>query len=202
MPPACYDFDLAHYNAPENLRPLMQPLAGITVVSLEQAIAAPFATRQLADLGARVIKIERPDGGDFARGYDATVNGMSSHFVWTNRSKESLTLDLKRPESQFVLDRLLAKTDVFVQNLIPGATARLRDSDSQPLRCARNIRASLFAIYPVMGPPVPTAIKWLTICSSRMKPASSRLLARWRSLARSGFPSRILLRGCTPTPAS
>ena len=116
----------------------MQPLAGITVVSLEQAIAAPFATRQLADLGARVIKIERPDGGDFARGYDATVNGMSSQFVWTNRSKESLTLDLKRPESQAVLDRLLPKTDVFVQNLAP---ARLRDSDSQPLRCARNIRA-------------------------------------------------------------
>jgi itaconate CoA-transferase len=103
----------------------MQPLAGITVVSLEQAIAAPFATRQLADLGARVIKIERPDGGDFARGYDATVNGMSSHFVWTNRSKESLTLDLKRPESQAILERLLARTDVFVQNLIPGATARL-----------------------------------------------------------------------------
>ncbi len=103
----------------------MQPLAGITVVTLEQAIAAPFATRQLADLGARVIKIERPDGGDFARAYDAKVNGMSSHFVWTNRSKQSLTLNLKRAESQAVMERLLAKADVFVQNLIPGATARL-----------------------------------------------------------------------------
>ena len=76
----------------------MLPLKGITVVSVEQAVAAPFATRQLADLGARVIKIERPDGGDFARGYDTTVNGLSSYFVWLNRSKESLTLDLKRPE--------------------------------------------------------------------------------------------------------
>jgi itaconate CoA-transferase len=103
----------------------MLPLEGITVVSLEQAVAAPFATRQLADLGARVIKIERPGDGDFARGYDATVRGMSSHFVWLNRSKESLTLDLKRPEAKTVLRRLLEKADVFVQNLAPGAAARL-----------------------------------------------------------------------------
>ena len=103
----------------------MLPLAGITVVSLEQAVAAPFATRQLADLGARVIKIERPDVGDFARGYDATVRGLSSHFVWLNRSKESLTLDLKRAEAKMVLQRLLEKADVFVQNLAPGATERL-----------------------------------------------------------------------------
>jgi itaconate CoA-transferase len=103
----------------------MKPLAGITVVSLEQAVAAPFATRHLADLGARVIKIERPDVGDFARGYDAAVRGMSSHFVWLNRSKESLTLDVKRPEGKLVLDRLLEKADVFVQNLAPGATERL-----------------------------------------------------------------------------
>ena len=103
----------------------MLPLAGITVVSLEQAVAAPFATRQLADLGARVIKIERPEVGDFARGYDATVRGLSSHFVWLNRSKESLTLDLKRAEARLVLDRLLAKADIFVQNLAPGATERL-----------------------------------------------------------------------------
>jgi len=103
----------------------MLPLAGITVVSLEQAVAAPFATRQLADLGARVIKIERPDVGDFARGYDATVQGLSSHFVWLNRSKESLTLDLKRAEARLVLDRLLEKADIFVQNLAPGATERL-----------------------------------------------------------------------------
>ena len=103
----------------------MRPLEGITVVSLEQAVAAPFATRQLADLGGRVIKIERPVGGDFARGYDATVQGMSSHFVWLNRSKESLTLDLKREEAKQVLKRLLEMADVFVQNLAPGAVERL-----------------------------------------------------------------------------
>jgi itaconate CoA-transferase len=103
----------------------MLPLAGITVVSLEQAVAAPFATRQLADLGARVIKIERPDVGDFARGYDAAVRGLSTHFVWLNRSKESLTLDLKRAEAIDILHRLLGKADVFVQNLAPGATERL-----------------------------------------------------------------------------
>jgi crotonobetainyl-CoA:carnitine CoA-transferase CaiB-like acyl-CoA transferase len=100
-------------------------LQGITVVSIEQAVAAPFATRQLADLGARVIKIERPDGGDFARGYDTTVNGLSSYFVWLNRSKESLTLDLKQPAARDVLQRLLERADVFVQNLAPGAADRL-----------------------------------------------------------------------------
>ena len=103
----------------------MRPLDGITVLSLEQAVAAPFTTRQLADLGARVIKIERPGVGDFSRGYDATVHGLSSHFVWLNRSKESLTLDVKHPDAAEVLRRLLAQTDVFVQNLAPGATARL-----------------------------------------------------------------------------
>src|SRR4051812_42435066 len=103
----------------------MLPLDGITVVAVEQAVAAPFATRQLADLGARIIKIERPGVGDFARGYDSTVNGMASHFVWLNRSKESLTLDLKRPEAIDVLRRLLARADVFVHNLAPGAMARL-----------------------------------------------------------------------------
>ena len=103
----------------------MRPLEGVTVVALEQAVAAPFTTRQLADLGARVIKIERPAGGDFARGYDATVNGMSSHFVWLNRSKESLTLDLKRPEGREVLTRLVAGADVFIQNLGPGSASRL-----------------------------------------------------------------------------
>jgi len=102
-----------------------RPLDGITVVTLEQAVAAPFATRQLADLGARVIKIERPDGGDFARGYDASVKGLSAHFVWLNRSKESLTLDLKQAAAGDVLQRLLARADVFVQNLAPGAADRL-----------------------------------------------------------------------------
>jgi itaconate CoA-transferase len=101
------------------------PLDGVTVVSIEQAVSAPFATRQLADLGARVIKIERPDGGDFARGYDITVGGLSSYFVWLNRSKESLTLDLKQPAAQTVLARLLERADVFVQNLAPGAADRL-----------------------------------------------------------------------------
>jgi itaconate CoA-transferase len=102
-----------------------RPLDGITVVSLEHAIAAPFCTRQLADLGARVIKIERPGAGDFARGYDERVKGLASHFVWTNRSKESLTLDIKHPAAATVLARLLPRTDVLVQNLAPGAAARL-----------------------------------------------------------------------------
>ena len=104
----------------------MQPLKGITVVTLEHAIAAPFATRQLADMGARVIKIERPGVGDFARGYDERVRGLASHFVWTNRSKESLTLDVKHAEAQKILMRLLLEdADVLVQNLAPGAAARL-----------------------------------------------------------------------------
>jgi itaconate CoA-transferase len=106
------------------------PLHGITVVAVEQAVAAPFATRQLADLGARVIKIERPDGGDFARGYDTTVNGLSSYFVWLNRTKQSLTLDLKKPEAAAVIGALLERADVFVQNLAPGAADRLELSAS------------------------------------------------------------------------
>jgi itaconate CoA-transferase len=103
----------------------MRPLDGITVIALEQAVAAPFATRQLADLGARVIKIERPNMGDFARGYDETVKGMSSHFVWLNRSKESLTLDLKHSRATPILEKLLERADVVIQNLAPGAARRL-----------------------------------------------------------------------------
>ena len=103
----------------------MRPLDGITVVALEHAVAAPFATRQLADLGARVIKIERPKVGDFARDYDATVKGMSSHFVWLNRSKESLTLDLKHSGATQILEQLLERADVLIQNLAPGAARRL-----------------------------------------------------------------------------
>ena len=103
----------------------MLPLEDITVVSLEQAVAAPFATRQLADLGARVIKVERPEVGDFARGYDRTVKGLSSHFVWLNRSKESLTLNLKEEGAKEILNRLIEKADVFIQNLAPGAAGRL-----------------------------------------------------------------------------
>ena len=108
-----------------------RPLDGITVVSLEHAIAAPFCTRQLADLGARVIKVERPGGGDFARAYDQRVDGEASHFVWVNRSKESLTLDLKQPAARAVVSDLLAQADVLVQNLAPGAAARMGFSYAQ-----------------------------------------------------------------------
>jgi itaconate CoA-transferase len=104
---------------------MTRPLDGITVVSLEHAIAAPFCTRQLADLGARVIKVERPGAGDFARAYDTRVKGQSSHFVWTNRSKESLALDLKEPWALAALKQLVATADVLVQNLAPGAAARM-----------------------------------------------------------------------------
>lgn len=104
---------------------MIRPLDGITVISLEHAIAAPFCTRQLADLGARVIKIERPIVGDFARGYDQRVNGMSSHFTWTNRSKESLCLDLKQEPAIEALMKLLENADVLIQNLAPGATERM-----------------------------------------------------------------------------
>ncbi len=130
----------------------MLPLDGITVVALEQAIAAPFTTRHLADMGARVIKVERPGVGDFARHYDTTVNGMASHFVWVNRSKESLTLDLKKPEAREVLARLLDRADVFVQNLAPGATDRLGFGDAT-LR-ARNPKLIVCSIsgYGASGP--------------------------------------------------
>lgn len=101
------------------------PLEGVTVVALEQAVAAPFATRQLADLGARVIKVERPGAGDFARGYDTTVKGEASYFVWINRSKESITLDLKQPVALEALRRAVRRADVFVYNLAPGAAGRL-----------------------------------------------------------------------------
>ena len=104
---------------------MRQPLDGITVVALEQAVAAPFATRQLADLGARVIKVERPPAGDFARGYDRTVHGQSSYFVWLNRGKESVVLDVKDAADRALLDAMISRADVFVQNLVPGAAERL-----------------------------------------------------------------------------
>lgn len=115
---------------------MSQPLSGITVLALEQAVAAPFATRQLADLGARVIKVERPGTGDFARGYDRAVHGQSSYFVWLNRGKESVELDLKEPDDHAVLTRILASADVFVQNLAPGAADRL-GLDADTLRATR-----------------------------------------------------------------
>jgi itaconate CoA-transferase len=109
----------------------MLPLSGTTVLSLEQAVAAPFASRQLADLGARVIKIERPQVGDFARHYDTKARGLSSHFVWINRGKESLTLNLKREAGKEILGRLLAHADIFLQNLAPGAVERLGFGDER-----------------------------------------------------------------------
>lgn len=115
---------------------MRRPLEDITVVAVEQAVAAPFATRQLADLGARVIKIERPGGGDFARRYDQTVHGESSYFVWLNRGKESVELDVKDSADRRLLDAMIAKADIFVQNLVPGAAERL-GLDAETLRAAR-----------------------------------------------------------------
>jgi itaconate CoA-transferase len=130
----------------------MRPLDGITVVAVEQAVAAPFATRQLADLGARVIKVERVDGGDFARGYDHAVHGMSSYFLWLNRSKESIALDFKTPEGAEVLARLVSRADVFVQNLAPGAAARLGfDAAALTARHERLIAVDLSG-YGAAGP--------------------------------------------------
>lgn len=130
----------------------MRPLDGVLVVSVEQAVAAPFASRQLADLGARVIKIERPGRGDFGRDYDTTIKGMASQFVWLNRSKESLTLDLKRPEAQQVLDRLLARADVFLQNLAPGAMERLGFSNAFLRRTYPTLIACNISGYGSTGP--------------------------------------------------
>jgi itaconate CoA-transferase len=120
------------------------PLRGLTVVTLEHAVAGPFCTRQLADYGARVIKVERPDGGDLGRGYDRTVNGLASYFVWLNRGKESVTLDVKHPSGRAALERLVARADVLVQNLAPGAAARLGlDYDTLAARDPRVIVADI-----------------------------------------------------------
>lgn len=119
-------------------------LAGTTVVSLEQAVAAPFATRQLADLGARVIKVERPGAGDFARSYDGAAGEFSSYFVWLNRAKESITLDVRHPQGALVMLRLLAIADVFVQNLGPGAAARAGlDAATLARKCPGLIRCDI-----------------------------------------------------------
>ena len=114
----------------------MQPLQGITVVAVEQAVAAPICTRHLGDLGARVIKVENRVGGDFARGYDEVVNGLSAYFAWANRNKESVALDLKHPLGREALARLVARADVLVQNLAPGAAG----SASTPMRSGRRTR--------------------------------------------------------------
>jgi crotonobetainyl-CoA:carnitine CoA-transferase CaiB-like acyl-CoA transferase len=131
---------------------MTRPLDGITVVAIEQAVAAPFATRQLADLGARVIKIERPDGGDFARSYDTTVSGLSSYFVWLNRTKESLTLDLKKGIAQDVLAKLLTAADVFIENLAPGAAERLNLGGEALLRRYPRLIACSVSGYGSSGP--------------------------------------------------
>lgn len=142
------------------------PLDGITVVAVEQAVSAPFATRQLADLGARVIKVERPDGGDFARAYDTAAHGLASHFVWANRGKESIALDLKDPRGREVLHGLLAGADVFVQNLAQGAAARL-GLDSASL-CARYPGWSR-STSPATAPRArtPTSVPTTCSCSAR-----------------------------------
>src|SRR5690349_887675 len=129
-----------------------RPLDGITVVSLEHAIAAPFCTRQLADLGARVIKVERPGTGDFARDYDQRTNGLASHFVWVNRSKESLALDLKQPEALATLKELLKGADVFVQNLAPGAADRMGLAYDELRRINPRIVACSISGYGEDGP--------------------------------------------------
>jgi itaconate CoA-transferase len=128
------------------------PLAGITVVSLEQAVAAPYATRQLADLGARVIKIERPQGGDFARGYDRSVHGESSYFVWLNRGKESLTVDFKQPEGRRIVESLLEGADLLVQNLAPGAAARMGLDAESVARAHPQIITATISGYGQDGP--------------------------------------------------
>lgn len=125
------------------------PLAGIIVVALEQAVAAPFATRQLADLGARVLKVERPEG-DFARGYDRTVHGQSSHFIWLNRGKESIVIDLKRDRG--VLDAMLDRADVFVQNLSPAAAERLGVNGQAVARGRPDLIACDISGYGADGP--------------------------------------------------
>lgn len=128
------------------------PLTGITVVSCEQAVAAPYASRQLADLGARVIKVERPEVGDFARGYDTTVRGMSSHFVWLNRNKESLSLDLKHLEGKRALRELVAEADVFIQNLAPGAAQRLGFGEDELRNLNENLIYVTISGYGAEGP--------------------------------------------------
>ena len=140
---------------------MTRPLDGLLVVSLEQAIAAPYCTRLLADQGARVIKVERPDGGDFARAYDKRARGLASHFVWTNRSKESLALDLKEPAAIEALRAIIAKADVFVQNLAPGAAARL---GLDPAELRSGIPSSSPARSPAMAAAAPPSSERPTIC--------------------------------------
>lgn len=146
------------------------PLDGVTVVAVEQAVSAPFATRQLADLGARVIKIERPDGGDFARDYDTAAHGLASHFVWCNYGKESIAVDLKDPRGLEIAQRLVADADVFVQNLAQGAAARL-GLDAATL-CAAHPGWSPWTSR-VTAPKARTPTNGPTTCSCSARPAWS-----------------------------
>ena len=177
----------------------MQPFDQLTVVSLEQAVAAPFATRQLADLGARVIKIERPGAGDFARAYDTTVKGLSSYFVWLNRSKESLTLDLKKPGGAEILERLLARADVFVQNVAPGAADRLGTDAGRSARALsaahRLLRLRLRLVRPVRRP---QGVRPARAERSRAAVAHRHAKTRRRRSASRSPTSRP---ACTRTPA-
>jgi itaconate CoA-transferase len=162
------------------------PLEGITVVSLEQAVAAPFATRQLADMSARVIKVERPGTGDFTRSYDAVVQGLSSHFVWINHSKESIALDLKLEDAREVLNRLLEMADVFVQNLAPSAT-ELLSFGTEPLR-ERHPRLDMCDVSGY-GASEPSGTRRPTTCLSSARPVSSPSRARRRRRPRPVSPS-------------
>src|SRR3954447_5772916 len=128
------------------------PLAGLVVVGLEQAVSVPFCTRSLADLGARVIKIENPDGGDFTRGYDSVVHGLAAHFAWVNRGKESVALDLKADAGREVLHRLLGRADVVVSNLAPGAVGRLGLAPAELSRRHRRLVAVEISGYGAGGP--------------------------------------------------
>ena len=168
-------------------------------MSLEQAVAAPFATRQLADLGARVIKIERPGVGDFARGYDATAGGLSSHFVWLNRSKESLTLDVKHPDAGAVLRRLLEEADVFVENLAPGATGRLGLSAAELRAAHPRLVVCEISGYGSTGP---YRDRKAYDCWCRPRRGCCRSPARPTSPPRWASPSRTSRPACTRTRAS
>ena len=173
------------------------PLAGLTVVALEQAVAAPFATRQLADLGARVIKVERPGSGDFARTYDTTVRGEASYFVWLNRGKESIELDVKSADGMAVLAALLGRADVLMQNLAPGAAGRLGLGPAE-LR-ARHPGLIICSItgYGDDGP-YRHKKAYDLLCSARR--GCCRSPAPRKSRPRPGSPSRTSPPGCTPTP--
>ena len=181
-----------------NGKPPDLPLSGITVVSLEQAIAAPLASRHLADWGARVIKIERPGKGDFCRDYDYVMNGMSSQFAWTNRSKESLALDVKSSEGKRVLDALLPQADVFLQNLAPGAAKRLGlDAATLVARFPRLIACDISGY----GSGGPYSEKKAYDLLFSAKPDSSRSTAPRSSRRNAASPSSTPRPACTSSTA-